>query len=156
MPVAYNKTSHKEDLELKADTNTEAAVVGVLNRMAEAYAERDLDAIRAVFLPDPDIVMYGTGVDEKRVGLSEVEAQVKRDWSQSEATSMVLGWHSVSAAGPVAWMAADMAFKAMVGGDELTLPGRLTTVLERRGEDWLIAQAHFSFPAGAQEEGQSF
>jgi ketosteroid isomerase-like protein len=152
----HDESKEKENGELKADTKTEEAVLAVLKRMAEGYSKRDLDGILALFLPDPDVIMYGTGADEKRVGLSEVEAQVKRDWAQSEATSMVLDWHSISAAGPVAWMAADMAFKAKVGGDEITLPGRLTTVLERRGEDWLIAQAHFSFPAGGQAQGQSF
>jgi hypothetical protein len=38
----------------------------------------------------------------------------------------------------------------------VTLPARITFVLEKRGEEWLIVQAHFSFPAAGQAEGESF
>jgi hypothetical protein len=49
-----------------------------------------------------------------------------------------------------------VAFNAMVGGQQLTFPGRLTAVLEKRGDRYLIVQSHFSFPAAGQEEGEAF
>ena len=55
-----------------------------------------------------------------------------------------------------AWAATDATFKAQVGEEELTLEGRLTLVLENRGGKWLIVQGHFSLPAAAQAEGESF
>ena len=68
---------------------------------------------------------------------------------------MEYGWSSVSAAGDVTWVAADMAFKLKVEGQELVFPGRLTAVLEKRGDQWLIVQSHFSLPAAGQEEGEA-
>jgi SnoaL-like domain len=65
------------------------------------------------------------------------------------------GWTSVSAAGSVAWAATDVAFKFKAGGHEMALPARGTFVFEKRGEEWLIAQAHFSFPTAGQGEGAS-
>ena len=141
---------------MRADKKTEAAVKAILDQMTKAYAQRDMDLLLSVFAPDPDVVMYGTGADEKRVGLSEIEAQAERDWSQSEATRMTFGWTSVSAAGPVAWVAADSVFHLEGDGQRFDLPARLTAVLEKRDEEWLIAQAHFSFPASGQGEGASF
>lgn len=141
---------------MKADKKTEAAVKAVLDKLAKAYAQRDMDLLISVFAPDPDVVMYGTGADEKRVGLTEIEAQAERDWSQSEATSITYEWTSISAAGPVAWVASDTVFHLEGGGQQFDLPARGTAVLEKRDDEWLIVQAHFSFAAAGQEEGESF
>lgn len=141
---------------MKAEALTEAAVKAVLDTLAEGYAKRDLTLLRSAFAPDPDVVMYGTGADEKRVGLAAIQAQAERDWSQSEASSMTYGWTSVSAAGSVAWAATDAAVNVKAGDQEMTLPARITFVLEKRGERWLIVQAHFSLPAAGQTEGESF
>ena len=61
-----------------------------------------------------------------------------------------------SAAGPVAWIAADVTMHAKVGGQEVTVPGRCTSVFERRGDRWLITQGHFSLPAAGQVEGKAW
>jgi len=141
---------------MKAPKNIESAVQSVLIQFSEAYANRDASLLRATFAGDSDVVLYGTGADEKRVGLVEIQQQAERDWSQSDEASMAYGWMSVSSAGPVAWVAADVTFNLKVGGQALSLPARLTAVLEMRAEQWLIVQAHFSFPSGTQAEGESF
>jgi len=53
-------------------------------------------------------------------------------------------------------VAADSVFHLEGGGQRVDLPARLTAVLEKRDDEWLIVQAHFSFPAEAQGEGASF
>ena len=141
---------------MKADKNIENAVMSVLSTMGEVYAQRDKEGLLALMVPDLDAFIFGTGADEKRQGRAEIQAQAERDWAQSEAASMDIGWHLVSAAGPVAWVAADVAFNVTVGGQEMSLPGRLTAVLEQRDGRWLIAQSHFSFPWAEQAEGDSF
>jgi ketosteroid isomerase-like protein len=141
---------------MKADQRTENEVPEVLTRVSQAYARRDMDSLLSCFVPDADLIMYGTGADEKRIGPGGVEEQARRDWSQSDAMALELGWHSVSAAGPVAWVAADAAFKGRTGGQEFVLPARLTAVLEKRDTRWLVAQMHFSMPLSAQGEGESF
>ena len=141
---------------MKADATTESAVKAVLDKVADAYARRDLALLRAAFAPDPDVVMYGTGADEKRVGLAQIQAQVERDWSQAEAAAVTYESISVSAAGAVAWAAADAAFRLKAAGQEMTLPARITFVLEKRGAQWLVVHAHFSVPAAGQAEGESY
>ena len=141
---------------MKADARTEAEVMSVFDKMRESYAKRDLSGLAALFATDPDVVAIGSGADEKRVGPAEVKVQLERDFTQSEALTMNFDWLSISAAGSVAWAAADCVFDVMASGEKMKLQGRLTAVLEKRGDRWLILQEHFSMPSGEQGEGQSF
>ena len=88
--------------------------------------------------------MYSPGTRERFVGLSEIEAKAARDWSRTEAASLTYRRTSVSAAGSVAWAAADADFTVKAGDDQTTLPVHITFVLERRGDEWLIVHAHYS------------
>jgi len=141
---------------MKADTQIQTAVMNTLNEFAENYEKRDLDGVMSVFAPDSDVVLYGSGADEKRVGIDEIRAQVERDWSQSEATSFTYGWTSISSAGMVAWAAVDLTFMVKADGQEFSFDGRLTNVFENREGKWLMVQGHFSLPSATQEEGESF
>jgi uncharacterized protein (TIGR02246 family) len=141
---------------MKADAMTEAAVKAVLDKVTEGYANRDVASLLSAFATDPDVVMYGTGADEKRIGLKEIQAQAERDWSQTESAAVTYESISVSSAGSVAWAAADASFRLKADGQEMTLPARITFVLENRNGQWLIVQAHFSLPAAGQGEGESF
>ena len=141
---------------MKADPKTEAAVMTVMNQSIEAFAKRDLDALLALYAPDPDLVVIGTGGDEKRVGLAEVKALFERDFAQFENAFLRFGWHTVSAAGSVAWVSADLILRANTGGREIKLQVRLTNVLERQGDRWIIVQEHASLPATGQKAGEAF
>ena len=141
---------------MKAPQDVKSAVLFTLSQFAEAYASRDLAKIRSLFVQDSDLVLYGSGADEKRLGVAEVEVQAKRDWAQTEAAKISYEWTSVSSAGSVAWVATDATFRLKAGGQDLTFPVRGTMVLEKRADKWLIAQAHFSFPAPDQSQGESF
>jgi ketosteroid isomerase-like protein len=140
---------------MKANSEVEAQVKGTLRKFVDAYANRDMKALMECFAPDDDVVLYGTGADEKRVGFQEMRAQVERDWAQTDSIAISFTWTSVSAAHGVAWVAADSIFSFTVGGESGTLPARLTVVLEEREGQWLIVQSHFSVPAADQEEGHS-
>jgi len=95
--------------------------MNVMNQVMEAFNKRDLDSIPLLFAPDPDVVIYGTGADEKGIGLDGIKADWERAFSQSEASSIELGWSSVSAAGSVAWVASDCIIRVNLfeGGWEM-------------------------------------
>lgn len=141
---------------MRADAATETAVKAVMDRLAEGYTKRDINLVLEVFAPDPDVLMYGTGADEKRIGLDQIRFQAERDWAQSEAASLVYQRIAVSAAGSIAWAAADADFNFKIGGQEGSLPARVTLVLEKRGDCRLVVQAHFSSPLAEQAEAESF
>jgi len=138
---------------MKADAKTKAEVMAVLNKFLEANEKKNWDNLQALFAPDPDVVMIG--VHEKSVGMAEIKAFVKRSWSQTKTGSIEYGWTSVSTAGAVAWVAADSTVHTKVGGQEMSSPTRITAVLEKRGDKWLIVQFHHSVPAAGQPEGKA-
>lgn len=136
-------------------TTKEEAVLAAFNDFLEAYQARDMDRLIAYVAPDEDTVLFGTGADEKRIGLDELKYQAERDWSQTDELSFNIGWHSISASGSVAWIAAEGAGRGQAGGQSFQFPFRLTGVFEQRGDRWLLVQSHFSLPAPGQEEGDS-
>jgi ketosteroid isomerase-like protein len=141
---------------MNASPQTQAAVQATLQQWKDAYTQRDLDRALAVIAPDDDVVGIGTGPDEWRVGPEEFRAQIEQDFAQSEALSLNYEPLVVSEAGPVAWVAGRATVQARIDGQDLTLTGRFTAVLEQRGDRWLLMQTHFSLPAAEQAEGRSF
>jgi ketosteroid isomerase-like protein len=141
---------------VKAGAKTEAEVRATLDRYIEACARRDVDSVMELFGPDPDLVGLGSGSDEIAMGPSALRARFERDFSQSEAISINWQWMSVSASGPVAWVAGECHIGFSAGGREGSGGYRFTAVLERRGGRWLLMQTHLSAPASEQPEGQSW
>jgi ketosteroid isomerase-like protein len=103
-----------------------------------------------------DLVLLGTAADERRIGIDGARSQFERDISQSESRSLKIGWTSISAAGDVAWLAAELTVTAVANRESVTFLVRLTAVFEQRDGTWKIAQAHLSVPDSSTSEGQSF
>jgi ketosteroid isomerase-like protein len=141
---------------MKADRLTEAEVTEVLNRFLETYSRRDVEGTLALLAPDPDLLIIGTGVDEKISGIQKARIQLKRDYAQADEISIKLGPVAVSAAGTVAWLAADSTWKVKIDEKYVDYQFRWTLVMEKRQSKWLIVQSHLSAPAQSQAGGQSF
>src|SRR5665648_47085 len=141
---------------MKANAEIEAGVMATLNKFSKTYEQRDMEGVLSVLIPNSDVIVIGTGQDEKRIGIDAVRLQLERDLSQTDVVSMEILQHMISAAGKVAWMTADIVVRAMAGGQEIYLPTRLTVVLEQREKRWFIAQWHMSVPSAGQNEGESF
>jgi len=140
---------------MKADPETEAAVLAFLDRFADSYARRDADRLLELYARDPDLVFIGTGIDETAIGPEEMADGLREDFSELEAVSIEQKWLSpVSAAGPVAWVAGEWVVGWKAEGREGRALMRRTFVLERRSDKMLIVHSHASFPASDQPAGQ--
>src|SRR5580765_3583181 len=106
---------------MRPDPRTEAEVKELLARIVDAAGRRDAGAAIAMFADDPDVFLFGTGVDEARKGPAGIRERI-------------------SSAGAVAWTAGDVVIRVVVSDRALDVPHRLTTVLERRDGKWLILQ----------------
>ena len=82
---------------IKLDPISEKEVFSVLQNLTDAYTKRDLKAFIECFASESDILLYGTGADEKRIGSEQIIAQVQRDWSQTETAEMSFDWALISA-----------------------------------------------------------
>jgi len=141
---------------MKADPETEAASMAVIKQWFEAFTKRDINGVIALFLPEPDVVAIGTGRDEKCIGPNEIRSIIERAFSQFKDASVKFVWHSVSAVGSIAFLAADVVLDIKANERQTSEHLRLTTVLEKRENRWLIAQWHSSVPDSGQKEGQAF
>jgi len=141
---------------MRADPKTEAAVMSIVQQSFEAFVKRDIDSLLAFFAPDPDVVVIGTGRDERCIGLAEIKVILERAFAQFKDASFEFGWHSVSAAGSMALVAGDVILHIKNSDREISEQIRLTVALEQRENKWLIIQWHDSLPAAGQKEGQAF
>ena len=141
---------------MRADPKTEAAVMNIVQQSFEAFVKRDIDAVLSFFASDPDVVVIGTGRDEKCIGLVQIKVILERAFAQFKDASVEFGWHSVSVAGSAALVAADVILHIKTSDREVSEQVRLTVALERRGNKWLIIQWHDSLPAAGQKDGQAF
>jgi ketosteroid isomerase-like protein len=139
------------------ETTKEATVIGALNDLLGDWESRNIEAIMSHFAPSSTLSMYGTGADEKRVGVDDIRAQIKRDFSQSESMNVALDWNLVGISGQVAWVASDVTIRFKVAGQpEMAFPARVSSVLQDYDGRWLFEHVHLSVAAASQEEGQSF
>ena len=53
--------------------NTEAALIDVISKYNEDCTKPDLDWVLTLFPLDDDVIVIGTGGDEKRIGLAEIK-----------------------------------------------------------------------------------
>jgi len=141
---------------MKADAKTENEVMDTVKHCFDAFVKRDLNGFLSFFATDPDVVVIGTGRDEKCIGIDEIKAIIGRSFSQFEDGRFEFGWHSVSAKGTLAWLVTDVTLYVKIGKREIVEPLRLTCILEKRGDKWFIVQSHDSLPAVGQKEGEAF
>ncbi len=141
---------------MRADENTAAEVSETLEAYRLAWERRDLEGMVATLAPDADMTIIGTGGDERIVGLEDLRKQTERDWRQSDEATWQWQVRDISSAGPVAWTLIDGEIQARFASIRTAFPVRITTVLELRGDRWLIMQMHLSVPAAGQDVGESY
>jgi len=116
----------------------------IFKRFCESYNQRDLKRLLNLFTSNTN--MWGTGLDEYRVGLQQVETQLQRDWEQAEKSEIEV----------VSFIPAsdDLTFAAAICQARITINHaqhifehlRVTINIEKEQGLWKIAHMHASFP----------
>ena len=145
---------------MKADQKIETQVMAIVNGFFAAYEKRDIDIVLPYFAQDEDLVVLGPAPDERLRGWvsgalnpKEVREQIKRDWARTEGSSIDITWSRVSSLGAVAWIAARVIYSWKSDGNQNSINGRFTAVLEERSNRWVFLQVHFSFPFETRAPG---
>ena len=137
----------------KAD-KIKAAVTAALDNYWKAYESKDLEKVMS--LTAPDFFGYGTGRDEKAVGIDQLKKQMERDFAQAGSIALQRTIAGFGFSGNVAWTAHDVVFVSQTGKGEVRMEGRMSSVLRKEGGKWLVGHIHFSMPLAGQQEGQSY
>jgi ketosteroid isomerase-like protein len=129
------------------DAVTESELIAVLERFCSGFADRDAKAVMSVFGPDPDRELV---VVTSEATLLRGPVELKRfvDRYVGGATTYSWAWdrYGVSSARSVAWLLAEGTETAETGGRMHQHPYRMTMVLERREDGWVLLQVHGSSP----------
>jgi uncharacterized protein (TIGR02246 family) len=130
---------------VRADAQTEAALLEILESFCSRFTARDADGIMRLFAPDADVVMV-TSEESLLRGPDQVSAFLGR-YTQG-ATTYSWSWdrRDVSAAGAVGWLLAEGTESAAQGDREQKHPYRMSMVCEKRDGRWLLLQVHGSSP----------
>ena len=134
----------------------ERAVLATLDLHAERYGAKDVEGVTDLFADDPDVLLIGTGADERWLGKGQIRHQFVRNFAEAERTRFEWRSRHVAAAGDAAWVAADAVVHVTVEGEERSIPIRFTVVLERRAGAWVWLHRHASVAAGGQPSGAAY
>jgi uncharacterized protein (TIGR02246 family) len=127
------------------DARTDAELIAVLERFCSAFSARDAAAVMSLFDPDPDLVVVTSEASLLR-GPAELKHFLDRYVEGATTYSWKWGRYDVSKAGPVAWLVAEGTETALTDGRRQQHPYRMTMVLERREDRWVLMQVHGSSP----------
>ena len=127
------------------DTATASELIRALELFCSGFADRDAGAVMRLVAPDPDVVVV---TSEESVLRGPVELRRFLDGYVDGPTTFSWRWdrHDVSAAGSVAWLLAEGTETAASEDRIEQHPYRMTMVLERRADRWLVRQVHGSSP----------
>jgi len=131
---------------MQATQKTVAEIQAVLDKFCAGYGSKDIDALLSLFDSNPDVLVIGTGEDEKRTGLTEIRIQFERDFCQSERLTVDFENIVISQQDSVCWIAGDTNVYFTAEGKAMHVLLRFTAVLTCHDEKWLFVQTHFSVP----------
>ena len=135
---------------MRADVETEAGLLEILERFCSGFAARDAEGVMQPFAPDGDIVMV-TSEESLLRGPDEVGAFLRRYVQGPTTYSWTWDRRDVSAAGTVGWLLAEGTESAAQGDREEKHPYRMSMVCEKRDGRWLLLQVHGSSPDSAAQ-----
>lgn len=127
----------------------------IFRKFCDYYNKRDLDKILSLF--GQDACLWGTGIDEYRIGIEEIKAQFERDWSQSTSGKLEISKHIHTSKDGRLWGCVECLVKVEIEGEVKEFPHLRGSVFFEEEENIMkIAFMHCSFPDQSQEVGESF
>ena len=123
----------------------EAELIEVLDQFCSGFASRDADAVLSVCALEPDLIVV-TSEEPLLRGPDELRGFLDRYVGGDTTYSWEWYRHDVSIAGSLAWLLAEGSETAASEEGVARHPYRITMVLERRDDRWLVRQVHGSSP----------
>jgi ketosteroid isomerase-like protein len=113
----------------------------------------DMDLASRLIAHDADIVGFGTDATERWVGWDSIKTAMQKQFDSFSDSHITVHDQVVKVApsGDVAWFSELMDWNMKADDQTVSLQGvRLTGVLEKRPEGWVIVQFHTSMPVQGQ------
>jgi ketosteroid isomerase-like protein len=135
-------------LDLKAEI---AAVTAVIERNVVWFKDKDFDLLFGTYTPGPDLFMFQLDTASTIRGFEEFK-KYSVGWRNPDVGYGGHKFHELnvhlSQAGDAAWFEAILEdCSKRTDGPVRCFTTRVTGVLEKRADRWLLVQQHFSLPA---------
>ncbi len=148
LAVSCCNESKKNDTSVNIDKERENVAL-VLENYVLASERQDLNLVKEIWAPEPDIVVFGTTSNEKLVGWEAISDAFKRQFNASQETYIAVSDQKINIndTGNTAWFSEIINYNYVYHGKAKKYEGlRFTGVLEKRDGDWKIVQSHMSIP----------
>ncbi len=134
----------------------ESAVLATLKEYADAYCDKDIDRLMAIYDDGDDISMIGTGADELCADRSAVKTIFVRNFAEATATRFAWQWRHVTLRESSAVVAASLTIHLEIDDNTIEVPVRWTVSLVKRADGWKWLHRHASSAAGSQDQGTAY
>ncbi|MFQ5769643.1 MAG: YybH family protein [Candidatus Heimdallarchaeota archaeon] len=132
------------------DTTSERlGVQQILYKYAEAWRVKNMDLFSELFSNDVDMIIFDGNSSKRFVGWIAWEQRLEQHsvYFQNVDISYENEVIKVDKSGNIAWLSCIANTKFTYQGKPGIMSGlRMTWVLEKRKNNWIIVHAHFSFP----------
>ena len=134
-------------------TQLRQEVTEVVDRFGRMWEDEDMSTFDRIVANDSDLLVIGTDAAERIVGFEAYRDSRHRQFESFENVEFeVLNRNvKISESGTAAWFAEEFNLLLLAQGQPISLEGlRVTGGLEKRGNDWVIVQLHYSVPVSGQ------
>jgi ketosteroid isomerase-like protein len=132
-------------------------MIKLFQEFIDSYNLRDIESALNCFRNAPPAFAFGSGYDERRIGIPEIKEQLLRDWEQSLAANLEVTQLHYEEHDDSGWVAADLDVAVTLSDGEQVFPARASFFMQKDSSgEWRIAHMHFSVPLPEQVEGKSF
>lgn len=125
----------------------------VVDQFTQIWETMDLDLFFKIIAQDTDMVNFGTDAAERWVGFENLKEAVSQqiavfDEGTVDIRDQVI---KLSDTGVTAWFSEITDWNLVVQGEEAVMKDcRITGILEKRDDNWVIVQFHTSLPVIGQ------
>jgi uncharacterized protein (TIGR02246 family) len=137
-----------------ADIEKERAIISErIDQWFRAIDLKDAEMLEDVICDDPEMVFFGTDVQERWIGKDDFIAAQKEFFKVTSESRIDIYNKTIqiSKSGTVAWISCRMDWDILADEQPMHLEGlRLTSVFEKREGKWVMVQGHGSQPVSGQ------
>jgi ketosteroid isomerase-like protein len=131
-------------------------LLATLESYADAYCDKNVDALMDLFGDGDEISVIGTGADELCAGRDQVRALFSRNFAEATATRFEFGWTQATVEGTTGVVATTLTIHLDLDGRPVRVPIRWTVAATRAGDRWVWLHRHASSAAGSQRDGAAY
>ena len=135
---------------------TEKEISDLLNKFAEDYSSKNLNAGLAYYEQSKDIIAVGSGIDEEYIGIEALKKALERDFIQAEKIEMKNLKIHVNSNCKQAWFYALQNIKIISAGIENNMKFRLSGLATNKKGKWLFQMTHIGLVSDSQQAGNSW